>query len=388
MNPRTHELMAPVSQEKRHSRRSVKQGRILRGWTGLLLCALLGSAQGTEAVAPAELASPGPRITVVANPGLLKEAPLNTGFLQYAQAPASLGEGEPSPARNGAGSIAVIYPDIAEPYRSVFTQIIDGIEAATGASVPAHAIGAQVDTAELNAQLKRNGTRVVIALGRQGLKATSGLDRDITVVAGGVLLLPEAEQRSLVGISLTPDPGLLFARLKSLQPATRRVLVVYDPRHNEWLIRLARDAARTHGMELLAYEARDLASAARLYETIFATTEARRDAVWLPQDPTTVDEGTILPMVLRESWNRNMTVFSSSYLHVKKGALFVLYPNNVELGRSLAMSAVRILVGEPRKGMLPLRDVHVAVNLRTANHIGLNITYQQQRSFSAVFPEQ
>lgn len=28
----------------------------------------------------------------------------------------------------GVGGIAVIYPDIGEPYRSVFTQIIDGIE--------------------------------------------------------------------------------------------------------------------------------------------------------------------------------------------------------------------------------------------------------------------
>ena len=36
---------------------------------------------------------------------------------------------------------------------------------------------------------------------------------------------------------------------------------------------------------------------------------------------------------------------------------------------------------------MPLREVHTAVNLRTANHIGLNISYQQQRSFDFVFPE-
>jgi putative ABC transport system substrate-binding protein len=95
----------------------------------------------------------------------------------------------------------------------------------------------------------------------------------------------------------------------------------------------------------------------------------------------------VLPLVLRESWNRNVPVFSSSYLHVKKGALFVLYPNNVELGRTLAMSALRILSGDGRKGMVPLREVYTAVNLRTASHIGLNISHQQQRSFDSVFPE-
>jgi putative ABC transport system substrate-binding protein len=288
---------------------------------------------------------------------------------------------------DGGGNIGVLYPDIVEPYRGIFTKIVAGIEESARPKVHTFAVAASVDAAELNRQLRRHNIKVVIALGRQGLKAAAGLERDISVVVGGVLLLPDAEHKSLHGISLTPDPALLFARLKSLQPNVKRVLVVYDPQHNEWLIRLARDAAKAQGLELLAQEARDLASAARWYETLFSAAQPQRDALWLPQDPTTVDENTILPLVLKESWNRSVPVFSSSYLHVKKGALFVLYPNNVELGRNLAASAQRILSGETRKGMLPLRDVHSAVNLRTANHIGLSISNEQQSSFDAVFPE-
>jgi putative ABC transport system substrate-binding protein len=98
-----------------------------------------------------------------------------------------------------------------------------------------------------------------------------------------------------------------------------------------------------------------------------------------------------LPLVLKESWNRGIPVFSSSYLHVKKGALFALYPNNLELGRTLANSALNVLASDSGKngkqGITPLREVHTAVNLRTASHIGLNIGYQQQRSFDSVFPE-
>ncbi len=287
-----------------------------------------------------------------------------------------------------AGALAVIYPDIGEPYRSIFAKIVEGIEDGAKTAVRNYPIGPNQDPAELNAQLKRNGTKVVIALGRQGLKAASGLDRDIQVVVGGVLAIPEAENRSLIGISLTPDPALLFSRLKSLLPGVRRVIVVYNPQNNDWLIRIARDAAKTHGLELVAHEARDLAAAARTYESAFASSDGKRDAVWLPQDGTTVDETTILPLVLKESWNRNVPVFSSSFLHVKKGALFALYPNNVELGRTLASSALAVMAGDTRRrGVLPLREVQVAVNLRTASHIGLNIGYQQQRSFDFIFPE-
>lgn len=287
-----------------------------------------------------------------------------------------------------AGSIAVVYPNLGEPYHSIFAGIIEGIEDNARSAMRAYPVAAGTDPAELNAQLRRNGAKVVIALGRQGLKAAFALDRELPLVAGGVLAVPEAEHRAMTAISLTPDPALLFARLRNLLPGVRRVVVVYHPQRNDWLIRLAREAARAHGLELVAHEARDLASAARLYESAFAAGDSRRDAIWLPQDATTVDETAILPLVLKESWNRNIAVFSSSFLHVKKGALFALYPNNFELGRSLAWSALSYLSGEPRRrGVLPLRDVHIAVNVRTASHLGLSISYQQQRTFDAIFPE-
>jgi putative ABC transport system substrate-binding protein len=287
-----------------------------------------------------------------------------------------------------AGAVAVLYPEIGEPYRAIFAKIIEGIEDNMKASVRAYAIGAQADAIDLSAQLRRNGVRVVIALGRQGLKAAQGLDKDINVVVGGVLSVQENDTRALAGISLMPDPALLFTRLRSLLPTVKRVVVVYNPQQNESLIRVAREAARNQGLELVAYEARDLASAARLYETSFASADSRRDAIWLPQDTTAVDESTILPLVLKESWNRNIAVFSSSFLHVRKGALFALYPNNLELGRMLAHQAVAIANGDiRRRGISLLREVHTAVNTRTASHIGLNLSYQQQRSFDFIFPE-
>lgn len=286
------------------------------------------------------------------------------------------------------GSIAVVYPDLGEPYRSIFATIVEGIENKAKLPVRSYPLADETGRGDLNAQMKRDGIRVVIALGRQGLKATAGLDRSLPVVVGGVLAVPDMESANVLSISLTPDPALLFAHLKDLLPNVKRVFVIYNPHYNDWLIKLARDEAKAQGLELVAYEARDLATAARLYQSVFASSDARHDALWLPQDATTVDESTILPLVLRESWNRGLPVFSSSFLHVKKGALFALYPNNLELGKTLAVTAQNVLSGESRRhGVLPLREVQTAVNLRTANHIGLNIGYQQQRDFDFIFPE-
>lgn len=286
------------------------------------------------------------------------------------------------------GNIAVIYPDIGEPYRSVFTQIIGGIEDKAKGHVTNIAVGQSVDVAALNNSLRRQDTRVVIALGRQAVKVASELNSDIGVVVGGVLAAPEDEARNVQVNSLSPDPALLFSRLKTMQPKIRQVYTVYDPRQSAWMIRLAREAARAQGLELTVFEAHDLHSAMQAYQKIFAVADSSRDALWLPQDPTTVEDSSVLPLVLQESWTRNLAVFSSSFGHVRRGVLFSLYPNNVELGRYLAGSALGYLAsgGKEVNGMLPLREVLMAVNLRTARHLDINIS--RQPAFDLAFPEQ
>jgi putative tryptophan/tyrosine transport system substrate-binding protein len=287
-----------------------------------------------------------------------------------------------------ARGIAVVYPDIGEPYRSVFAKIIEGIEEQTRSRVPAFAVGANPNVAEIAGELRKQNIRVVIALGRNGLKFTSNLERDIGVVAGGVLAVPDADARNLSVHSLAPDPGLLFARLQTFMPGVKRVFVVHDPNQNAWLMRLAREEARTRGLELVAYEATDLKSALRLYQEIFANAVPKRDALWLPQDSTTVDEAAVLPLVLEQTWSRNLAFFSSNVAHVRRGALFSLYPNNAEIGRQLATSAQDYLTASDKapRGTMPLRALLVAVNVRTAGHLGLNLA--GMREVDMVFPEQ
>jgi putative tryptophan/tyrosine transport system substrate-binding protein len=295
------------------------------------------------------------------------------------------------PARAATPAFAVVYPDIDEPYRSVFTKIIEGIEDHAKSRVSAYAVGPNLTGQSLRAELKKNDVRTVIALGRNGLKSALELDAAINVVAGGVISVPDADPRLQAVLSLAPDPGLLFERLRSLQPSVRRVTVVYDAQQNAWLIQLARDAAKAQGLELIAQEAPDLKTAVKLYQEALAKADAKRDAIWLPQDATTVDESTVLPLVLQESWNRSITVFSSNVSHVRRGALFALYPNNLELGKSLAASAIAA-AGAPAassaaaRRVKALKDVQAAINTRTAGHLGIAVGADRQQSFNLFFP--
>lgn len=288
--------------------------------------------------------------------------------------------------RTGETSIAVIYPDIGEPYRTVFAQIIGGIETKT--PVVDYAVGANVNMEELKNNLRQQNIKVVIALGRQGMKIASSLDMNIGVVVGGVIASPENEMHNLPVNSLSPDPSLLFAQLKRMMPTVRRIFTVYDPHQNDWLIRIAKNVAHTQGLELVVYEVQDLRGAVRSYQDIFAIADSKQDALWLLQDSTTVEDSTVLPLVLQESWGRNLAVFSSNFGHVRRGALFSLYPDNAELGQHLATTALAFIASGDygEHGMILLRDVLTAINLRTANHLGLSANRQQD--FDLVFPEQ
>ena len=300
---------------------------------------------------------------------------------------------ESNSARNVAqvpteGSIAVIYPDIGEPYRTVFAQIVGGIEAKARARVFNYMLGPDVNIEELKNSLYRQNARVVIALGQRGVKIASTLDRSIGVVAGAVIAAPGNEMRALPINSLSPDPALMFSHLKELMPAARRVFTVYDPRQNGWLMRRAKEAARAQSLELVAYEAQDLRSAMHAYLEIFAAADSRHDALWLPLDSTTVEDGSVLPLLLHESWDRKLALFSSSFSHVRRGVLFSLYPDNAALGRHLADTAQGFLssgdYGE--HGMILLREVLMAINLRTASHLGLDTSRRQ--TYDMAFPEE
>jgi putative ABC transport system substrate-binding protein len=285
-------------------------------------------------------------------------------------------------------SVAVVYPNVREPYRDVFMEIIRGIETGLGQSVKHYVLDGDDDSSALLERVHDDHVDVVISLGRAGLSATKELAGVFPVVVGAVLISPGQETKGQTGISLTPDPEVFFARLKSIVPNAKEVTVIFDPRQKAWEIERARKVAGAYGLSLNAFPAEDLRLSAELYRKVLAQIKDGSIAIWLPQDNAVMDEQALLPVVLQEAWERNFVVFSGNLDHVRKGALFSLYPDNFGMGRSLAALALdKVKNGVTSTASInPLRDLLLAVNLRTAEHLGLRFASRERQQFDLVFP--
>jgi len=270
-------------------------------------------------------------------------------------------------------TVAVIYPKLGDPYRSVFAQIVAGIREASSRDMVSIELTPDISVDELADQLHRQQAGVVIALGRQGLKLAARLPDTLPIVGGAVLASPEDRPGSGTLVSLAPDPRLLIEQLKRLAPSVKRVHVVYSPQQNRWLMELAASAARSNGVDLLPIETDDLRAALKEFHAIMDTAKVGQDAIWLPQDSRVLDEQVVLPFVLQAAWDRSIIVFSSTLGHVRRGALFALYPDNAEMGRQLATSASTLLSQKGAPAIEPVNTLRLALNTRTAGHLGLNI---------------
>lgn len=284
--------------------------------------------------------------------------------------------------------IAVLYPDIGEPYGSVFVSIIKGVEAELGTAPVVIPINGD-DAERIRAQLTAGNIGACIALGRTALELLDTLGLDIPIVRGAILDpdVPATGGDTPLGISLAPDPALLLSHLKRLKPEVSRVTVVYSDTQGQALIDRAVAAGQVLGLDVVTHRAEDLQAAAAIYRSVVEKLGSR-DALWLPQDPQAVDDKVILPMLLDAAWKQDFIMFSSNADHAKRGVLYSVYPDNVSLGRRLARIAARRAAGQPvNAGMQPLEDLLIAVNLRAAEHLRLNLTPGQIRSFDLTFPQ-
>lgn len=353
-------------------------------WRSALLFSLAGHGRGGGF--PAALCRPAALLTALTR---LYRSPGVILYRYFAILIAVCGVLPCGPALAATPALAVVYPEVREPYQGVFLEIVRGMEEELGAPVTHYRLSdQQISTATLIAQMKTEGIDVVVTLGRAGYAAAKDISGALPVVVGAVLLPPGEEHQGLSGISLTPAAEILFTRFKELVPNAREVMVIYDPeRHGEEIAR-AQEAAEAQGLTLHAWPATELRQAAEIYRQVLLAIKDDSVAIWLPPDNVAMDEQALLPLVLREAWDKRFAVFSSSLDHVRKGALFSLYPDNVGLGRSLARLARDRAQGQaPQSAIIePLREVRMAVNLRTAHHLGLRLDRAAMGKFGLTFP--
>ena len=279
----------------------------------------------------------------------------------------------------GKKKVAVFFPQYPAPYNTIYEDIISGIQhdkLFDFRLIPVN----EGESAEAEQIFKDGHFDGAITLGQRGLDVFQ-TDPIKPVVSGGIAIIPD----HVSGISLSVAPNQMFSKLQSLYPAIRKLFVVYSEEASGAIMPLARTAAAQRGIELITLEAFDLRDALTSYRHIFNQVR-QGDAIWLPLDWITVEDRLILPMLLKESWNKRIALISSKPGHTRSGTVFAIFPNNFGLGEELAQTLILKFQSPDKRFASPASKVDVAVNTRSAAHLGLDFSRAQKNTFDLIFP--
>jgi putative tryptophan/tyrosine transport system substrate-binding protein len=277
--------------------------------------------------------------------------------------------------------ISVVYPDSAAALRKLYQTIADGIARSSDVRLQSRAVSDRDSADDVKAWVQANQSQIAIVLGDVPPTLTRPLAATMPLIRGA-----DALDNGQPGVSLASSPAQLFGRLRQIKPDIERVFVVYKPVATGWLIAAARTAAREQGLELVASPSEDIQQSGATFSRILQQVRPDKDAIWLTLDPV-VPVNQLLPVLLRESWEKHLVLFSNNPVDVAKGALFALYPDYPTMGRQLAERAKRQLARPSLSGPEASEHLNGAINVRTASHLGITLSDQQRQAFDRIFPE-
>ena len=278
-----------------------------------------------------------------------------------------------------AEPLTVIYPDVKPPYDKIFQQITQGIDEEAQDGIIHLKLSGKFDPVEI---AKKITTQKVIALGKRGLLVARQIYQDKSVVVGALPIKPNG----ISGVSLMADPEELFDSLHDLAPEITTVTVLYTSA-SAWIIPIAQQKADARGLTLNSIKVDNIRDAVKAYDQIFTDVDLTKTAIWLPLDPITANDKIIVPVILEKAWSNKMVVFSSKPNHAKRGALFSAMPNNKLLGKQLVHLVDKISKPSHPSVVKPLDTVKLAVNLRTAAHLGYDYGSSKRSGFALTFPK-
>ncbi|MEM8843907.1 MAG: ABC transporter substrate binding protein [Pseudomonadota bacterium] len=282
--------------------------------------------------------------------------------------------------------VGIIIPELRAPYNEIYDAISDGIDKGLQGTPERLLLEKDYSSEIITDWLSDQGIESIIALGSLGQKSTVYLPSNMSVVLGAVLS-SSSEITEYPSIALIANPIEQFNLLKKLDSKRTKIVVVYNPSKNQWLIDLAKQQIEASKIQLIAYQATDIKQSARIYDEVLRTENLDTTALWIMQDRSVVDSRVVLPFILEKAWQKNVVVFSGSPGHVKNGVLFCLYPNNIEHGEQAANLLLKEIKGFPVEDKIyPTKGLQKAINSRTAEHLGLSITRSDLREFDLVFP--
>jgi putative ABC transport system substrate-binding protein len=283
-------------------------------------------------------------------------------------------------------NIAVIYPDVREPYLSIFKEIKAGIDQSLENPAKTILLEDGSTAPNLETLLENSDIDSVITLGTGAYRYASKISVNRTVISAAIFTRPSDNHTNVPSISMIVSPESQLSQLAKIAPRVKTVHVVYNPEEDGWLIELARSSLKNIDIHLQAIACYGLKDSAAAYQELIESQKlGNSDALWLLQGDKAIRESAMLSRILQQAWDNSFVVFSANPSHVKRGALFATYPDNEKLGKRLGSTIIESGY-DGIKGIHPLSDIKIAFNARTAEHLKLNITRSKKKTFDLIFP--
>lgn len=283
-------------------------------------------------------------------------------------------------AAESSAKLLILFPKLNAAYDRLFAEIVAGINSHDGVLSKTLTLTESTGSEEIQQQIDTDDVDALIALGQLSYDMAQQFSTQLPVIHGGMIMAPQGQS----GISLVGSPAKFFSHLEIIAPTVKRVFTVYSEENSGWLIQLARNEAKKYDIALIALAATDIRDAVHRFRDILKRARGPSDGVWLLPDKVLPDQ-VILPVVLEAAWKRNVVLFSNNPSHTKRGALFALFPDHYQMGYSLAELSLQ-QIEQGQAVLLPLSSLKVAVNERTASHLGLRYSNDQRALFDIIYP--
>ncbi len=257
------------------------------------------------------------------------------------------------------------------PYREAF----EGFQEAIGHPVPSILLSEGSPRISLE-------TRVVVAFG--GKAAQWNYPDRVSLIyamAPGTRLGPRDRKGFTIEVSFLPHPGLIFSKLREIQPSLKRIALLWSSRTVEGYVTEARQVASGVGLEVLSERLNSPSELLDRLRALFGKT----DALWLLPDPLLVNAQTF--SILKEySWSNRIPFYAPTAGFVQQGATASVAGSFREVGRAAGRAAGKILSGEAVPEIVYPEKAEVAVSVKAAEAAGLRIPAEVLEKADKVLP--
>jgi ABC-type uncharacterized transport system substrate-binding protein len=181
-------------------------------------------------------------------------------------------------------------------------------------------------------------------------------------------------QSNMAGISNEVEPGNQFLSLSMFAPGTKRIGVIYNPRHSSTLVSKARKAATMLGLELIERRIDNSRDFRRTYRQL----ADQVDGMWILNDPVTYTLDNM--SWLSKQCIKDQLICIGQGIHLAEVGIMLSVRTDIGGIGSQAASMARNILDRNQKpasvGVMAPLGTHITLNRQTAASIGISISAQ------------